>query len=812
MADYKVRGSYKMPSSPVCFDHLVEYARTPDSELDLQYRGESINVYYNGGSLLKISGKKSLEFDEFYFYLPQKEDLRSSDIEKLRKDNYIEVLKKKPSQFVNDHHLEGEALHLCHEKAKEIYKKLVKKRKDVCSRFLSSSDKNSTVQIIKEMKKQMLDWKNNVVNNDWRTTEKNERSVQQYISLYNKDFSEGVDYIVLDIEYALSEYATYKLEGRPGRKQPRLDVIALNRDGQLYVFELKYGMKSVALEKAGAKEHKEDFDHSVGHDTKWKSFVSDIHQLFMAKKDSGLIPKDVKFDMTKRPIFAFIMKCEVPTDKEDFLNHLNENGMEEIKTLFLNVDDSEQNYPRSKYLLSDKLLFQNKYPHKLITNTKLFSEILYLCSNCTYAIRVEGSVDADSRDAVISKIESTIKGRIDRLLYYNIIGEDMSSVVRICTKDKAFFFSFTTINPKYPVIITKDHIISVAFESCTPSLKQSKTEKFKTHELVTQKLMLRRKSEVFYGAKHGGSVIFEDSITKKKTKENKDYLISDSERIKNLYEDIQQDVVLYCNQEGIEFWHAGVTETNQVTNHILSSQIACFNHLFAIRDDKDIVLSIANAATGRSFEDVVAIPYDNGEHYISFEVVSNKDYLHEDTNNTGLSRGTMCTSIDALIIAKDKDGCYLLPIEWKYTESYDDIDKSLEPKRGETRLKRYEDLRHEYFNTEVQRSLFYIEPFYQLMRQTIWAEEVIRNNDIPFVKDYIHIHVVPSQNSDLLYKKYPYSEHADMIKTWKSCLKTPEKYCCIDPSTLVDAIENTDADNRYHNLVNYLRTRYNYKK
>ena len=154
----------------------------------------------------------------------------------------------------------------------------------------------------------------------------------------------------------------------------------------------------------------------------------------------------------------------------------------------------------------------------------------------------------------------------------------------------------------------------------------------------------------------------------------------------------------------------------------------------------------------------------------------------------------------------------MLPIEWKYTESYDDIDKSLEPKRGETRLKRYEDLRHEYLNTEVQRSLFYIEPFYQLLRQTIWAEEVIRNNDIPFVKDYIHIHVVPSQNSDLLDKKYPYSEHADMIKTWKSCLKNPEKYCCIDPSTLVDAIEKTDVDNRYHNLVNYLRTRYNYKK
>lgn len=340
---------------------------------------------------------------------------------------------------------------------------------------------------------------------------------------------------------------------------------------------------------------------------------------------------------------------------------------------------------------------------------------------------------------------------------------------------------------------------------------QSKSRVFFKQELVRQTNLLKRKSEVFYGAGYGGTVIFENSYTRKREKERFDFCIADNERIKNLYEDIQTDVVMYCHQEGIAFWHAGVNETNQVTNHILSSQIACFNHLFAVRDDKDIVLAIANAATAHSFDEVVAIPYDNGEHYISFEVVSNKDYLHEDTDNIGLSRGAMCTSIDALIIAKDKNGSYLLPIEWKYTESYDDTDKSLEYKKGNTRLNRYEDLRHKYFNTDVQRSLFYIEPFYQLMRQTMWAEEVIKNNDIPDVIDYRHIHVVPTLNTDLLKKEYPYSTYDNMADTWKSCLKTPDKYLCIDPLVIVNAIENADTLDKHSKLINYLRTRYNYK-
>lgn len=105
---------------------------------------------------------------------------------------------------------------------------------------------------------------------------------------------------------------------------------------------------------------------------------------------------------------------------------------------------------------------------------------------------------------------------------------------------------------------------------------------------------------------------------------------------------------------------------------MLSSQIACLNHLFAIRNDADSVLSVLNNICNE-FIEVLPIPSDKTPTYIVFEIVSDEDHLNESTPN----RGSNCTFIDTLFYARHKSGeLWIIPIEWKYTEYYNNQDLS----------------------------------------------------------------------------------------------------------------------------------------
>ena len=269
----------------------------------------------------------------------------------------------------------------------------------------------------------------------------------------------------------------------------------------------------------------------------------------------------------------------------------------------------------------------------------------------------------------------------------------------------------------------------------------------------------------------------------------------------NLYEPIREDAIKYFKENGISWW--GGTKP---TGHVLSSQIACLNHLFAIRKDPEAVLALVNGICNK-FKEVLPLKCDKDNGYIAFEAVSDIDHLNED----GPTRGSNCTSVDALVLAVDNnDENWLIPIEWKYTESYDDYsssDKSTGEK-GQVRMNRYTDLIN---NSKQLRSLsvyegsaYYFEPFYQLMRQTLWAEQMLSNKESECVKadHYMHIHVIPSGDVDLLNKIYRVSGK-DMETTWRGMLIDQSKYIIVDPKNFLSPIKKT-----YPNHWNYLTTRY----
>lgn len=272
----------------------------------------------------------------------------------------------------------------------------------------------------------------------------------------------------------------------------------------------------------------------------------------------------------------------------------------------------------------------------------------------------------------------------------------------------------------------------------------------------------------------------------------------------NLYAPIREKVKAYFTDNHIHWWRG-----NGPSGHTLSSQIACLNHLIPIMHDPQAVLALVNGIRNE-FTEVLPISCDKHPAYISIEVVSSSDHLNERCS----TRGAKCTSVDALIMAKHQSGkTIMIPIEWKYTESYPTFDKSAEgdmSQKGLERQRRYNQLIDDsvqLVSLDVyEGSVYYQEPFYQLMRQTLWAEQVIRHKDTECIKadDYWHIHIVPKANKALLSCKYKVSGKS-MEETWRSMLNDQSKYSIVDPEDLFLPLY-TRKD--YIALIEYLKARY----
>lgn len=278
---------------------------------------------------------------------------------------------------------------------------------------------------------------------------------------------------------------------------------------------------------------------------------------------------------------------------------------------------------------------------------------------------------------------------------------------------------------------------------------------------------------------------------------------------KNLYSPIRQNVVEYFKRNNISWWGG-----KSVTGHTLSSQVACLNHLFTIRNDLNAVTAVIKGMNPDFVRPLLISSDKFSPAYIQFESVSDCQYLNED----GLTRGSNCTSVDALMHAEHKDGSlWLIPVEWKYTEHYGNLNKALEGAatdptgcKGAVRQSRYNGLIRESSQLKTHNlSLFYFEPFYQLMRQTLWAEQVIKHKGQETIKadNFLHLHVIPDANNDLLkVNGKPYKcSGLSMEQTWRSLLNDQSKYKIIDPKTLLQPVANAGL---FPSLFNYLYARY----
>jgi hypothetical protein len=311
--------------------------------------------------------------------------------------------------------------------------------------------------------------------------------------------------------------------------------------------------------------------------------------------------------------------------------------------------------------------------------------------------------------------------------------------------------------------------------------------------------LIAENPNIFDGAKGGGKFIGKP----------RDFVLKVP--INNLYPKTRKSVEEYFKENHISHWGG-----HAITGHTLSSQVACLNHLFAIKDDPEAVTGLLKGIS-KDFVGPVKITSDKTPGYIQFEAVSDRQYLNEGP----LTRGTQCTSIDALIYAdkltarKENRRCLVL-IEWKYTEHYGNTDKSKEGAKkdpvnckGEVRKRRYNALIgiSEQLKSD-HNGWFYYEPFYQLMRQTLWGEQMVRHKALERLKadEFVHLHVVPDANEALLRNTKPYPcSKLSMESTWNSLLKEPGKYIRLSPEKFLEPLLNSA---RHKELIGYLKKRY----
>lgn len=268
----------------------------------------------------------------------------------------------------------------------------------------------------------------------------------------------------------------------------------------------------------------------------------------------------------------------------------------------------------------------------------------------------------------------------------------------------------------------------------------------------------------------------------------------------NIWKGVREDATEYFHQNSISFWDS----INKPSGHLLSSQIACINHLFFMRQRKDLVSTILRGVDNEVKKALKIEKNENDIGFVVFEENGQNNYLKERSR----IRGAHSTSIDAVMLGEMKNGTRkLFVIKWFYTECFGCCPKSINDK-GVFNIFTYKhflvDPASPIRSLDVAK--LSVEPFFQLMRQTLLANEMTKANEYG-ATDYTYLFVVPTGNQELLGLNVSSSSLAEskLPATWANLLKTPDKYVIIDPEEFLKPItECLDTKE----IISYLKKRY----
>lgn len=266
---------------------------TRDTKLDLQIRSNYINVYYNGGNILRIKPglRCHFEFDEMYF-----------------NDSKIKISSEAKKDAI-------------------IHAELIKQREALIKKLIDNDNKPQ--EYFCEAKAVMDKWATSL--SDKKTFE--EKKEQQEIAIANR---KDTDFVVLDLEYAVSSVSEFAYNGTLDKKVPRFDIVAIH-NGRLVVIELKKGLGAVSG-ISGVKPHMDCFEHTIGRDND-KLFVKEMQELLRQKQAFGLLDKKLEIK-DEKPIFMFAYADE--KGKDEFLGFVHKCRKDGYKDEFIYLENDHK--------------------------------------------------------------------------------------------------------------------------------------------------------------------------------------------------------------------------------------------------------------------------------------------------------------------------------------------------------------------------------------------------------------------------------------------------------------------------------------
>jgi hypothetical protein len=261
----------------------------------------------------------------------------------------------------------------------------------------------------------------------------------------------------------------------------------------------------------------------------------------------------------------------------------------------------------------------------------------------------------------------------------------------------------------------------------------------------------------------------------------------------NLYHEVRDDALDIFNRHNI-VWHSSALP-GLPSNHLCSSQVFAVNLLFPFIDKPSALAD----ALRPYFPDILQMLPVEDKRYIAFEWIGDINYLKEEPKVSDYrQRGAGNTSIDAMMMYQGISGeKVMLLVEIKYSESYGTAYKRFRSD-GTDRLENYE----EFFfsptspvNRDIAPDLadFMYEPFYQLLRHSLLATQIMKTGK-PKVGKVQVVHLTVHRNKDLLKVTSPRFRHLGdtTYGVWAKLLKDPSTFSLISAESFFKGIRLED--------------------